>query len=106
MEEKLQSLADKIARNKPLNVDEAASVAAILQILAQGFDPRPYFTPDRDHAFPRVAADIVLYARIERARAHSTQAKALEATANQAGISIATAKRVYERVRKTYFQEQ
>ena len=53
-----------------------------------------------------MAADIVLYARIERARAHSTQAKALEATANQAGISIATAKRVYERVRKTYFQEQ
>ena len=106
MEEQLQSLADKIARDDPLNIDEAASVAAILQILAQGFDPRPYFTPARDHAFPRVAADIVLYARIERARAHSTQAKALEATANQAGISIATAKRVYERVRKTYFQEQ
>ncbi len=106
MEEQLQSLADKIARDDPLNIDEAASVAAILQILAQGFDPRPYFAPDQGHAFPRVAADIVLYARIERARAHSTQAKALEATANQAGISIATAKRVYERVRKTYFQEQ
>ena len=104
LEEQLQSLADKMARNDPLTVDETASIAAILQILAHGFDPRSYFTPDQDQTFPRVAADIALYARIEQARAHSTQAKALETTANQAGISITTAKRVYELVRNTYFE--
>ena len=104
LEEQLQSLADKMARNDPLTVDETASIAAIQQILAHGFDPRSYFTPDQDQTFPRVAADIALYARIEQARAHSTQAKALETTANQAGISITTAKRVYERVRNTYFE--
>ena len=105
MEDQLQSLADKITRHETLEADEAAAVSAILQILSHGFDPRHYFTPPSGPSFPRVAADIVLYVQIENARQRSTLARALEHTANRAGISVNTAKRVYDRVRDTYFKD-